>query len=157
VRGGVEIAAQFEDIRASNDKLLLAKQLNPTMENNMTRGALSFVIISRNEEQNIERCIGSILDQGLTKAENIILVDSASTDHTVELAARYPVTILQLDPDAELSPSAGRFVGMDRANGEFIQFLDGDMILIEDWLGAALKEMTDPAVGGGGGGGGGGV
>ena len=61
--------------------------------------SLSIVIIARNEARNIARAIESVL----RAVENwpdteILLVDSASTDETVEIARRYPINIVRLHP-----------------------------------------------------------
>jgi glycosyltransferase involved in cell wall biosynthesis len=109
---------------------------------------LSVVIITRNEEANIARCIESVLQALRSLRTEILLVDSASTDKTVEIASRYPVTILQLDAQSDLSPSAGRFVGARHAQGPFILFLDGDMVLIEGWVATAIQEMANPMIAG---------
>ncbi len=108
--------------------------------------SVSVVIIARNEEANIARCIESVLQEIGDLGPEIILVDSASTDRTVEIASRYPITILQLSPVAGLSPSAGRFVGCRHASGEFILFLDADMVLIGGYVSAAIQSMVDPAI-----------
>jgi glycosyltransferase involved in cell wall biosynthesis len=50
---------------------------------------LSVVIITFNEEQNIERCIRSVKDL----ADEIIVLDSYSTDRTVEIARHYGAVI----------------------------------------------------------------
>lgn len=52
---------------------------------------LSAVIITRNEEQNIGRCLQSL--EGV--ADEIIVVDSNSTDTTCSIAARYQARIMQ--------------------------------------------------------------
>ncbi|HMW98477.1 MAG TPA: glycosyltransferase family 2 protein, partial [Flavobacteriales bacterium] len=44
--------------------------------------ALSVVIITRNEERNIARCINSVR----TLSDDIVVVDSGSTDRTVAIA-----------------------------------------------------------------------
>jgi glycosyltransferase involved in cell wall biosynthesis len=111
------------------------------------KNALSVVLIARNEEANIAQCIESVLKETGWIAAEIILVDSASTDRTVEIASNYPVTILRLDADAELSPSAGRFVGGCHAHGEFILFLDADMVLMEGWLADGVAAMADGSLG----------
>ena len=108
--------------------------------------ALSIVVIARNEEANIARCIESILHGIDDLHPEIILVDSASTDKTVEIASRYPITILQINSGAGLSPSAGRYVGARHAKGDFILFLDADMALIDGWLAAAMEMMTDSSI-----------
>lgn len=110
---------------------------------------LSVVLISKNQAWNISRLIESVLRaaSSMDSAE-IILVDSASTDQTVTLASRYPVTILHLHPDQPLSPAIGRYVGSQRARGEFVLFLDGDTEFSEAWLPRALALIRgNPQIG----------
>ena len=52
--------------------------------------ALSVVIISYNEEKNIERCLGSL--EGI--ADEIIVVDSLSTDATESICKNYNVKFI---------------------------------------------------------------
>ena len=52
---------------------------------------LSVVIITKNEELNIERCVDSVK----AIADEIVVVDSFSTDGTVEICNRLGVTIIQ--------------------------------------------------------------
>jgi glycosyltransferase involved in cell wall biosynthesis len=103
---------------------------------------LSVVLISKNQAWNIARLVESVL-RGTSSipASEIILVDSASTDDTVQLASRYPINIVRLRPTQKLSPAAGRYIGYKRTRGEFILFLDGDMELIPGWLGPAICAM----------------
>lgn len=48
---------------------------------------ISVVIITFNEETNIERCLQSVLDI----ADEIVVLDSVSTDRTKEICLKYPV------------------------------------------------------------------
>jgi glycosyltransferase involved in cell wall biosynthesis len=100
---------------------------------------LSVVIIAKNEECNIKRSIESILEATAYLGETeIVLVDSFSTDQTIDIAKNYPIKIIQLDPNFFISPSAGRFIGLKYTSGEFIYFLDGDMHLNNKWFETAL-------------------
>jgi glycosyltransferase involved in cell wall biosynthesis len=108
---------------------------------------LSVVIICRNEEGAIGSCIESLLGEISGLAKEVILVDSASTDETVQIASRYPVVIVGIDPGALRTPSAGRYLGTLQATGPYILFVDGDMILIRDWVRKALTCFEDPKVG----------
>jgi glycosyltransferase involved in cell wall biosynthesis len=105
---------------------------------------LSVVLISKNQAWSICRLIESVLREvsGVSSKE-IILVDSASTDETIALAKRYPVTILRLRAGQRLSPAIGRFVGYKHARGDYILFLDGDTELIPGWLPHAFRLMRD--------------
>ena len=107
---------------------------------------LSVVVISRNEEAAIGPCLKSLLARTSGLETEIILVDSASTDRTVEIAREYPVTIVRIDECRELSPSAGRYLGTLQARGKYLFFLDGDMIVINGWLQNALTQFEDESV-----------
>lgn len=96
---------------------------------------LSIVIISRNEERFIRRSIESVLEASeYIENKEIILVDSASIDGTLEIAQRYPIKIIRIDNSAPLSPAAGRHIGFLYSKGEYIHFQDGDSILDKEWF-----------------------
>ena len=84
---------------------------------------LSVVVISRNEEAAIGACLKALLEKTAGLKTEIILVDSASTDRTVEIASAFPVTIVRIEECQELSPAAGRYLGTRQASGEYIFFL----------------------------------
>lgn len=109
---------------------------------------LSIVIIARNEESTIGRNLEVIASEIAGKKAEIILVDSASSDQTVEIARTYPVRIVHLEPGPLLSPSAGRYIGTILSRGRFVFFLDGDMILIPGWLEKGLKELEQDSLAG---------
>ena len=103
---------------------------------------LSVVLISKNQEWNIARLVESVLrETDSLPAREIVLVDSASTDRTTEIAARYPIAVLKLRPEQRLTAAAGRYVGYKQTTGDLVLFLDGDMELCEGWLHEALDVM----------------
>jgi glycosyltransferase involved in cell wall biosynthesis len=105
---------------------------------------VSIVIIGRNEEQAIGKCIGAALtaSEQVGGAE-IIFVDSASTDDTVSIAQSCGVRVLSLKPHWKLTPSAGRFVGSYYAQGEFVLFLDADTLIYKDFLTVAIEHFDN--------------
>lgn len=103
---------------------------------------LSVVLISKDQEWNISRLVESVLKEtALLPAKEIVLVDSASTDQTTEIAASYPITVLKLCPGQRLTAAAGRYIGYKQTIGDMVLFLDGDMELCNGWLHPALQIM----------------
>lgn len=114
------------------------------------RHTLSVVIITRNEGKKISKGLESVLaaTQAVDSCE-ILLMDSASTDNTLEVAQQYPIRVMQLGEGCFLSPAAGRHVGFQNTDGEFVFFLDGDMTLEAEWFAQALPLLqNDPQLAG---------
>ena len=104
---------------------------------------VSVVVITRNQGWNIERLLRSALSATRDLPAEVILVDSASDDGTVERALEYPVQLVRLPSEQRLTAAAGRFVGFSRATGDIVLFLDGDMELLPGWLPLALSVFAE--------------
>jgi glycosyltransferase involved in cell wall biosynthesis len=105
---------------------------------------LSVVLISKNQAWNMGRLIESVLrNTTCVASREVALVDSASTDATIETANQYPIGVLRLRPDQRLTPAAGRYTGYEHTAGDFVLFLDGDMELCPGWLEHALQVLRD--------------
>lgn len=109
-------------------------------EENLAMPNVSIVVISKNQEWNIARLLDSVFEWTMCiPKKEIFLVDSASTDKTIDIGRTYPINILRLRPDQPLTPAAGRYVGYKHTSSDLILFLDGDMELYNGWLERALK------------------
>lgn len=103
---------------------------------------VSCVIIGRNEERMLAKCIKSIIDSDYPQVRReIIYVDSNSIDQSVQIASNFPVTIIRLTTEQQ-SPGLARNEGFKAARGELVHFVDGDMILEPRWLRRAVKESN---------------
>jgi glycosyltransferase involved in cell wall biosynthesis len=85
---------------------------------------VSVVITTKNEEKNIENCLRSIKNQVYKNIE-LIVVDNFSEDKTAEIAKRYTAKVYFKGNER----SAQRNYGAKVASGEYILYLDADMIL----------------------------
>ena len=111
---------------------------------------LSVVIIGKNEEKHIEKCLLSVL-KAVSKIDacEIIYVDSASTDRSVEIVKKYPVRVIQLKPDWPLTSSAGRYLGFINTSGKYVFFVDGDTLIFKDWPEKAIDFLEKNSKAGG--------
>lgn len=108
---------------------------------------LSVVVITENEEDRVRECLESVFDACRTVSSfEVILVDSASTDRTVDYAADYPITVLRIPTEHAISCGAGRYVGDSVARGDMVLHIDGDMELTETWLPRAIEHLESPDV-----------
>jgi glycosyltransferase involved in cell wall biosynthesis len=92
------------------------------------RLTLSIVVIGRNEGQRLARCLESIARVETAAIKEVIYVDSASTDGSVELASRYGALSIEVHSERPTA-ALGRNAGWQRAGSDLILFLDGDTIL----------------------------
>lgn len=105
---------------------------------------LSVVIIARNESANIARAIESVLraTENWPQTE-VLLVDSASTDNTVNIAKHYPINIVRIPSSWFLSVGAGRLIGMHYTRGELVLHMDGDAELDSEWVNCSVPYMLE--------------
>lgn len=111
-----------------------------------TRPNISIIIKALNEERHIAAAIESAMAaleamHGQIIGE-IILADSASTDRTVEIAAKYPIKIVTLLHPAERSCGTGVQLAYQYSAGDFVCLIDGDMILHTGFLPAAIDFLA---------------
>ncbi|HZP44651.1 MAG TPA: glycosyltransferase [Candidatus Binataceae bacterium] len=108
---------------------------------------LSVVVIGRNEGARLARCFTSVGAIHLPDAAiELIYVDSASTDNSVELAQGHGAKVIIVDPERPCA-AIGRNAGWRAARGPIVLFLDGDTILAPEFVPYALRELNDPRVG----------
>lgn len=100
---------------------------------------ISVIIPSYNRERTIERAINSVLEQSYSKYE-IIIIDDASTDNTVEIIKRIKRNeIILLVNDTNKGACYSRNAGIEAARGKYIAFLDSD----DEWEKTFLAEQVD--------------
>jgi glycosyltransferase involved in cell wall biosynthesis len=97
---------------------------------------ISATIITFNEERKIEPCIQSLLDV----ADEIIVVDSCSTDQTEAICRQYPVTFISHPFEGYV---AQKNYAMRQATHDYILSLDADERLSEELKNSILKIKDD--------------
>lgn len=109
---------------------------------------LAVVVIARNESRHIGMCLDALMRSldGYPTAP-VVLVDSGSTDATVEIASQYSIDIYRY-AGPPYTAAAGRRVGFERTTARYVLFVDGDCCIEPGWIELALERMQqDPRAG----------
>jgi glycosyltransferase involved in cell wall biosynthesis len=98
---------------------------------------LTVCLITKNEERFLGRCLASIREL----AHQIVVVDTGSTDRTVEIAREHGAEVSSFEWCDDFS--AARNAALARATGDWILALDADEELPADQHGNLLKLMGE--------------
>ena len=96
---------------------------------------VSIVITAYNYDKFIERAIRSCLEQSLpTNSYETIVINDASTDSTSKILENYSDLVRVFNLKSNIGLSAARNLGIKKARGQFIVFLDADDYIHNDLL-----------------------
>lgn len=101
-----------------------------------TRQPLSVAVITRNEAQNLDRCLRSI-----AWADEIVVVDSGSTDKTVEIARRHGAKV---QVEAWRGFAAQKNLAISLTSNLWVLSLDADEWLGEDGAAEVRRVLESP-------------
>lgn len=105
----------------------------------------SIVIRAFNEEKHIGRLLAGAMQQTVEEVE-MVLVDSGSSDATVAIASRYPVTIVHIHPD-EFTFGRSLNRGIEQTTSEFIVIASAHVYPVyPDWIEKLLEPFENPRV-----------
>ncbi len=107
------------------------------MENNGSVPFISVVIPNRNGEATLPACLGAATSSDYPHYE-VVVVDDASTDGSVEVIEGYPCRLVRLETKG--GASKARNSGAEAARGEVIFFTDSDCVMPPDTLAKVASE-----------------
>lgn len=90
--------------------------------------ALSIIIANWNGENLLRECLGSILEKTTDISFEIIVVDDASTDRSIELVSRFPSVKLVRSP-SNLGFVKTCNIGASVSGGKYLMLLNNDTVL----------------------------
>lgn len=103
---------------------------------------LGAVVIGRNEGERLKACLTSLAPL----CRRVVYVDSGSTDGSTAFARSLGITVLELDPADPFSAAKARNAGFQAllAGGpiDLVQFVDGDCVVMADWLKAGAAALA---------------
>ncbi|HEX3690080.1 MAG TPA: glycosyltransferase [Solirubrobacteraceae bacterium] len=87
---------------------------------------LSLCMIVRDEEQMLPRCLAAVAPA----VDEIVIVDTGSTDATVEIAKSFGAKVIEFPWTGSFSDA--RNVSFEAATGDWVMYLDADEVLVPE-------------------------
>lgn len=102
--------------------------------------SVSIVIATYNSSRTLLSCLKAVAEQTYPKGNvDIIIADGGSRDDTKAIGKRFGATIIDVDSKKQ-NAEYNKGVGLTRARGEIVLFLDHDNIMPHTkWLSALVK------------------
>ena len=93
----------------------------------LEQSCVSVIVPFYNAESHIKACLDVLLNQDFVKPFEIIMVDDASTDNSRNIVKMHEFPNLRLySLPSNSGPAAARNLGLKKAKGEYVFFLDVD-------------------------------
>lgn len=113
------------------------------MEQNIPR--VSVIVRTKNVEQIIDETLAALFSQEFTDFE-LIVVDSGSTDGTLDIVNKYPNKLVHIPPDEYISGLALN-LGAEHASADLLVFQNSDTVPMDSKaLGLLVNALEDPSV-----------
>ncbi len=107
---------------------------------------VSIIVITRNRPHIISNCLESILKQ-THKSFEIIAVDSSTDEQTREIIKNHPQVKYVFLKDGKNKIPESRNLGIKKAIGDIIAFLDDDTLVDKEWLTECVDSYKIDSVG----------
>lgn len=106
----------------------------------MRSGLVSVIMPAFNAEGFIAKAIESLLQQSYTAWE-LIVINDGSTDRTAEMVSQFSDTRIKLFHQPNQGEGAARNAALDKAEGEYLAFLDADDAYFPKHLDVAVQYL----------------
>lgn len=107
---------------------------------------IGVVAIGRNEGDRLHQCLKSVIG----RVQQVVYVDSGSTDGSAEIARNLGADVVDLDLSIPFTAARARNAGLERLltlcpDLTYVQFVDGDCEVVEGWLETAKAALDTHA------------
>ena len=109
---------------------------------------VSIVILTKNAGSDFQDTLEAVCAQKYPGGFDVIIVDSGSTDNTLDIARIHPAKVHQIKPE-DFGHGKTRNFAAGLTSGDYIVFLTQDAVPAGDgWLSNLIRNFTDSAVAG---------
>lgn len=118
------------------------------METDATNPRISVIIPVKNGADTIRACLEGIFSQTLRDHLEVIVIDSGSSDGTMQILQEYPVRVHQIPP-GEFNHGDTRNLGVKLSRGELVVMTVQDATATSpEWLAMMAGHFADPTIAG---------
>ncbi len=93
---------------------------------------VSIVIPTKNGIEYIDEVLRSIFDQKISWELEVLIIDSGSSDGTIEVLKKYPVKIICID-SSSFNHGTTRTMGARKASGDVVVFMNQDATFVDQY------------------------
>lgn len=109
---------------------------------------VSIIIVNWNGKHHLEKCLASLEKQSYENVE-ILMVDNASTDDSVEFVKKFSNKIRIIENSKNYGFAEANNIGYRKATGDYILFLNNDTEVYKHFINELVKVLeSDSTIGG---------
>ena len=109
---------------------------------------ISIVLRVKNEGRTLNEVLERVKSQDCHQEMELVLVDSGSTDNTLDISKKHGCRIFHIPPE-DFSWGYALNYGAEKSTGDVIIYLSGHCIPVDDhWLSSLLAPLEDETTGG---------
>ena len=107
----------------------------------MNKDRISVIIPTYNNENSIEKCLNSVLNQSY-KEIDIIVINDGNTDETEKILTKYKDRV-QIYKKQNEGPASARNLGLEKCNTKYLFFVDADDYLENDAIEILYNKLIE--------------
>lgn len=100
---------------------------------------ITTIIVTYNNEDTLEQCLGSVLDNGPASSHMVLVVDNCSSDNTRKIVNRYSPRVELIALEKNVGFGAANNIAMKSVDSEYYYLHNPDAYLTSDSLIPALE------------------
>ncbi len=109
---------------------------------------VSVIIVSWNAKEHLQNCLRSLNDPGCRYKQEVIVVDNASTDGTVDLVEEQFPEVTLIKNSGNLGFARANNIGIRASSGGYVCLINSDVILLDNCIGKLMRFMgSHPSAG----------
>ena len=109
--------------------------------------SVTVTILTWNGEQYLDAILTAVESQQYDGVFDVLVIDSASTDGTLDIVAAHQAVRLHQIPNEEFGHGKTRNLAAELATGEIVAYLTHDAVPVgTDWLAAMVRPFADESI-----------